>query len=188
MITMADDDSLPSLRFGPQVCGSLEEGAAREWLVADGVGGYAMGTVPGLRTRRHHGLLVLPGVDGGSRTMALAALDAAITLSSGAEVRLATHEWESGAQAPVGHHHLELFELVGGLPRWRWRIGEVVLERELAMLHGQSSLAVVHRLVAAPGAVTLSLTALCTWRPADGSRRAGDPPPRVTQVADGITV
>src|SRR5262249_14502001 len=51
------------IRLGPQVCGTLEEAARREWLVADGVGGYSMGTVAGLRTRRYHGLLVV-AVDG----------------------------------------------------------------------------------------------------------------------------
>ena len=47
-----------TIRFGPQTCGRLDEAAAREWLVSDGVGGYAMGTAAGLRTRRYHGLLV----------------------------------------------------------------------------------------------------------------------------------
>src|SRR5687767_15808926 len=42
-----------------QVCGDLDRSAAREWLVPDGLGGYAMGTVAGLRTRRYHGLLVV---------------------------------------------------------------------------------------------------------------------------------
>src|SRR5690606_42002781 len=46
------------IRFGPQVCGDLAAGSAREWLLTDGRGGYAMGTVSGLRTRRYHGLLV----------------------------------------------------------------------------------------------------------------------------------
>src|SRR6185312_13094284 len=45
------------LRFGRELCGSLTEASAREWLVADGVG-FAMGTVAGLRTRRYHGLLI----------------------------------------------------------------------------------------------------------------------------------
>ena len=49
------------ISFGPQVCGALTEGAAREWLVPDGLGGYAMGTVSGLRTRRYHGLLMVSG-------------------------------------------------------------------------------------------------------------------------------
>ncbi len=51
------------IRLGPQACGTLEESSRREWLVTDGLGGYAMGTVAGLRTRRYHGLLVV--ADGG---------------------------------------------------------------------------------------------------------------------------
>ena len=46
------------IAFGREVCGTLDEAAAREWLVTDGLGGYACGTVAGLRTRRYHGLLV----------------------------------------------------------------------------------------------------------------------------------
>ncbi|TYB93201.1 hypothetical protein FXF53_28135, partial [Micromonospora sp. WP24] len=43
------------IRFGPQICTDLTSGATREWLVPDGVGGYALGTVSGLRARRYHG-------------------------------------------------------------------------------------------------------------------------------------
>ena len=39
-----------TIRFGPEACGTLEEASKREWLVADGAGGYAMGTIAGLRT------------------------------------------------------------------------------------------------------------------------------------------
>ena len=49
------------IEFGREVCGSLAEASAREWLVTDGLGGYAMGTVAGLRTRRYHGLLMVAG-------------------------------------------------------------------------------------------------------------------------------
>ena len=55
------------IAFGPQVCGRLDEGAVREWLVPDGLGGYAMGTVSGLRTRRYHGLLVVAGATPAAR-------------------------------------------------------------------------------------------------------------------------
>lgn len=177
-------------RFGPQVCGSLAEGTAREWLVPDGCGGYAMGTVGGLRTRRYHGLLVVagsPGPGGGPlRSMALASLDPTVTFPSGARVRLGTHEWASGVVQPAGHARLECFELRDGLPRWRWRVGEVVLERELALAHGSPSLAVVHRLIAGP-AITLTLDALCTWRDAHGERRAEDDL-TVESTVDGVVV
>ena len=47
------------MRFGRELCGDLNAASEREWLVPDGLGGYAMGTVGGLRTRRYHGLLIV---------------------------------------------------------------------------------------------------------------------------------
>jgi predicted glycogen debranching enzyme len=164
------------LSFGPAVCTSLAEGGDREWLIADGAGGYAMGSVCGLRTRRYHGLLV-PAVAGpGARRLALLALDPVLVLASGAQVRLGVHEWTSGTVRPQGHQYLVSFDLDDGLPRWRWRVGDVLLERELAFAHGSPSLAVVHRLRAG-GPVRLELEALVTWRDAHGERHAGTPLP-----------
>jgi predicted glycogen debranching enzyme len=174
------------ISFGPQVCGHIDEGSAREWLVTDGLGGYAMGTVSGLRTRRYHGLLMVAGPSPASRRLGLAALDAVLTLPSGAVVRLGTHEWASGAVEPRGHELLASFELVDGLPVWRWRIGAVVLERTIAMEHGRASVAVVHQLLTG-GPVSLRLQALCTWRDQHGTRSAGDPLP-LTRVAGGVVV
>ncbi len=180
----------PPITVGPQTCGSLSDdgGAQREWLVADGTGGYATGTASGLRTRRYHALLVVADPLSGTRRAGLAALDLTLTLPSGGTVALHTHEWASGAISPDGHRHLETFTLADGLPQWRWRVGDVVVERELAMAHGSPSLAVVHRVLAASGPVGLSVAALCTWRDAHDTRRADGPPPATTQVADGVLV
>jgi len=173
--------------FGTQLCGDLDAAATREWLVADGLGGYAMGTVAGLRTRRYHGLLMVaePGLPA-RRRLGLAALDAVVQLHSGVLAELAVHEWTGGAIAPQGHRRLERFDLVDGLPRWRWRIGDVVLERELAMAPGAPYVVIAHRLVAAPGPVTLTLKALTTWRDAHGERTAGGPDPVMTTVSGAV--
>ena len=175
---------MPTIVFGPQTCGSLPEGAGREWLVADGRGGYAMGTVAGLRTRRYHALLVVAGDRPAARRVGLVALDPVVELPSGGQVRLATHEWVSGAVSPAGHVHLERFDLTDGLPRWRWRLGDVVVERELAMVPGRAALGIVHRLLAG-GPVRLRLEALCTWRDAHGERYGDGPLPTVP-TADGV--
>ncbi|WP_328345153.1 amylo-alpha-1,6-glucosidase [Micromonospora sp. NBC_00421] len=172
--------------FGPGVCGELAAGTTREWLVTDGLGGYAMGTVSGLRTRRYHGLLVVAGETPAARRVGLVSLDPAVVLPSGARIRLGAHEWSSGVVDPRGFEFLERFDLVDGLPRWRWRIGDVVIERELAMTYGRPAVAVVHRLVAG-GPVRLDLSAACTWRDAHGERRADGPTPRV-EPADGGAV
>ncbi|MEV6924899.1 amylo-alpha-1,6-glucosidase [Dactylosporangium sp. NPDC051485] len=160
------------MTFGPHAC-ATPAGFESEWLVTDGLGGYATGTIAGLRTRRYHALLVTP-----DRQVALAALDPVLSVPGRPDARLAMHEWVSGALEPAGHQLLESFEIVDSVPRWRWRVGEYVLEREVAMTRGRNAVAVVHRLVAAPpGAeVTLTLTALCTWRDADSERYStGEP-------------
>ncbi|MGH8909678.1 MAG: amylo-alpha-1,6-glucosidase [Egibacteraceae bacterium] len=171
-------------RFGRQVCGCLEAAASREWLVADGLGGYAMGTVAGLRTRRYHGLLVVATEPPGGRRLGLAALDPVLVLG-GQRVRLATHEWAGGAVDPAGYTHLESFALIEGVPRWRWALGDVVVEAEVAMVHGRPAVGVAHRLVRAPATVRLEVEALCTWRDAHGER-FGDADPRVDPVEGGF--
>jgi predicted glycogen debranching enzyme len=175
-----------SLRYGPQVCGDLAAGAEHEWLITDGLGGYGMGTLTGLRTRRYHGLLVVAGAPAARRMMALAALDAVVTLPSGTSVQLGTHEWSSGVIAPEGFRLLESFDLTDGVPRWRWRIGTAVIEREIAYEHERASIGVVHRLLAG-GPVTLALEPLCTWRDAHAERYEQDGL-AVEAVADGVLV
>ena len=50
--------SLPQIEFGREICCSLANAEQHEWLVTNGIGGYASGTVAGLTTRRYHGLLI----------------------------------------------------------------------------------------------------------------------------------
>ncbi len=170
--------------LGPQTCGSLDESASREWLVADGLGGYAMGTVAGLRTRRYHGLLVQAAGGPSARMLGLAALEPVLVVGD-SRYRLATDEWASGAVDPCGHELLVSFTLDRGVPRWRWQVGNVVLEREIAMAHGRCAVGIAHRLVSADRAVALELTPLCTWRSVHGERFAnGDP--AVETTADGF--
>src|SRR4051794_30470789 len=173
-----------TLQLGPQICGTLDEAATREWLVADGVGGYAMGTVAGLRTRCYHGLLAV-AVDGpGGRMLGLAALEPVLVVGD-ARFRLATDEWSGGAVSPRGNELLATFDLDDGVPRWRWQVGDVVLERELAAVHGRPAVGVVHRLLRADRPVRLELTPPCPRRRGHRDRLAyGDP--AVETVADGL--
>lgn len=172
------------MRFGRQLCGDLDAASVREWLVADGSGGYAMGTLGGLRTRRYHGLHVVATEPPGRRMLGLAALDPVLVIGD-ARIRLAVHEWASGTVDPVGHLLLASFRLEDGLPRWRWAVGDVIVERELAPLRSPPGMVVVHRVVRAPAPVRLELAALGTWRDTDGER-FGNGAPAVKQRADGF--
>ena len=184
---VAPDSTQPTLlRFGRQVCGSLDTAANREWLVTDGLGGFAMGTVAGLRTRRYHGLLIVATAPPIGRKMGLAALDPVLIVGN-ERIELATHEWSSGAVAPGGYRHLSEFSIIDGVPRWRWSIGPIVLEAEIAMLHGQPATGIVYRLVQSGSSpVRLEVTALCTWRDVHGERFASSDP-MVEHTPDGFS-
>jgi predicted glycogen debranching enzyme len=167
------------------VLGDLDRAATLEWLVPDGLGGYAMGTAAGLRTRRYHGLLVVSTQALAHRMMALASLDP-ILMSGPSQTRLYTHQWASSTVDPVGHEQLASFTVTDGLPCWRWRVGGVVLERRIGMAHGASAVAVTHTLLAG-GPVELVVEPLCTWRDAHGERHARDGL-RVEAAAGGFVV
>lgn len=135
------------------------ERAAADWLVASGTGGYALGTPDWRRTRRYHGLLVAPDPVTGVRHLGLAALE--LVLRHGTtSISLAG----PAGDGPDGH--LAGFELTGGIPRWRWEVGDVVLERTLALLPGADVVGIVDRVLAAPGPVRLGWRAWATWQPA----------------------
>jgi predicted glycogen debranching enzyme len=169
------------MRFGRQLCGDLAAASSREWLVADGIGGFSMGTVGGLRTRRYHGLLMVSTRPPLGRMLALAALDPVLVVGD-ARIRLGVHEWGGGVVDPQGYLQLASFELRDGLPCWRWAVGDTILERVVASL--RPGVAVVHRLVRADGPVRLELSGIGTWRDANGQRRAnGDP--SVETLPDG---
>lgn len=176
--------STASIRLDRQLCTDLASSAAREWLVTDGLGGFAMGTVAGLRTRRYHGLHVVATAPPIGRRLGLAALDAVVVIGD-RRVPLAVHEWADGTVAPMGHRHLASFSIDDGVPRWVWQLGDVVVEREVAMVHGRSAIGVVHRVVRTPVPVRLELDALCTWRDVHGERFANGAPD-VERTADGF--
>src|SRR5262245_31305721 len=123
---------------------------SREWLVTNGLGGYASGTLAGPPTRRYHSLLVaaLPAPLG--RLALLAHLDERIRLFHRTVGWLSRHDHSS----PVS---VSEFALVGGLPVWRYTFDDVVLEKRLFMPNEQNSIFVTYTLVRARDTIRFGL-------------------------------
>ncbi|MEN3340445.1 MAG: hypothetical protein V7647_4121 [Acidobacteriota bacterium] len=137
----------------------------REWLVTNGLGGYASGTVAGIVTRRYHGLLVasLPAPLG--RMVMLNHLLERARLASGAVLWLGDEQEVSGPNAADRTEHLAEFRLENGLPVWTYRMHGTVIEKRVLMPHGQNTVHVTYRLLDGKEPVRLSLRPSLHFRP-----------------------
>jgi predicted glycogen debranching enzyme len=150
--------------WGSQQVAQLEPLLTREWLVTNGLGGYACGTVAGVVTRRYHGLLVASLPTG--RVLTLAHLSEQIQLPDGQIVRF-SGEQRTGHLALDGADYLTEFRLEAGLPVWRYEVGGIVLEKAVLLPHAQNTVHVTYRLIGGAATVRLTLFPSCAFRPHD---------------------
>lgn len=121
-----------------------------EWLVTNGLGGYASSSVAGIPTRGYHGYLcaALPAPHG--RHLMLNHLIEEVVLADGRTVPLGAHE-RAGEELEVpAARHLEEFRLEEGLPVWTYRAGGVRLEKRVVMAHHQNTVLVTYRVLDPP--------------------------------------
>ena len=123
----------------------------REWLVTNGLGGYASSTIAGVVTRRYHGLLVasLPAPVG--RLVMLNHLLERVRLPDRRGAWLGDELGIAGANAGSGNNHLVEFRLELGLPVWTYEIDGAAIEKRIVMPHEQNTVHVTYRLVGGPG-------------------------------------
>ncbi len=157
----------------------------REWLVTNGLGGYASATVAGVCTRRYHGLLVaaLPGPHG--RTVMLNHLMEQVRLPNGRTVLLGGEQRADGHLELQGLEFFREFRLEFGLPVWRWEIDDWTLEKRVLLLHEQNTAHVNYRLVHGEGTLRLKLRLAVHFRPHDAKVSATfDSPYTLTAIGD----
>lgn len=146
----------PLVRKVPLDVAALDEqtrsrrGLFTEWIVTNGLGGYASGTVGGLNTRRYHGWLsaALPAPHG--RTMMLNDLRERLIVGEKSYVLSCDDRVQSGAADPVSEY-LEEFRLENGLPVWRFHCDGNVVEKRVCMVHTQNTTYITYTLLEGDG-------------------------------------
>ncbi|MDQ3301577.1 MAG: glycogen debranching enzyme N-terminal domain-containing protein, partial [Myxococcota bacterium] len=116
----------------------------REWLVCNGLGGYASGTIGGLPMRRYHGFLIAALPNPAGRVMMLNSLSEQIRLPDRTRADLG---WVSPVFSAGKTIDLVDFQLELGLPVWRYRGHGVTIERRIVLAYGHNSVFVTYRLV-----------------------------------------
>ncbi len=175
---------LPRLAIGREVTAHWDAAVRREWLVTDGTGAYAMGTVAGARTRRYHGHLITAVKPPVGRTLVVGGIAEGVAGETGGRQWLHSQEWAGGSVDPRGHELLEEFALDGTLPVWRWSLNDgAILEKRLFMPAGSQASLVAYRAVTVPGGgrLHLDLRPLLAWRDHNATYSdTGDPHVAVT--------
>ncbi|HEX9941615.1 MAG TPA: amylo-alpha-1,6-glucosidase [Thermoanaerobaculia bacterium] len=139
----------------------------REWLIANGLGGYASGSLSAVPTRRYHGLLVAAMPAPLGRTLMLGQVEEVLRLPDGAIVRLGGEQRAGEAPAAPGARNLREFRLEWGLPVWSYEAGGFRLEKRVFLAHLQNTVHVIYRLTAGEGIVRLELHPRVHFRPHD---------------------
>ncbi len=119
----------------------------REWLVTNGLGGYASGSVSGAVTRKYHGILIaaLPAPFG--RMVMWNHVSEVLRFPDGSVVSLGAEERAGGQLNLHGADYLHEFRLEDGLPVWSYRVRDLVLEKRVLLPHLQNTVHVSYRVI-----------------------------------------
>ena len=114
---------------------NFEEGLKKEWLITNGIGGYASSSILGIDTRKYHGLLVAPLMPPGNRHVILSKLDESIEID-GKKHDLYTNICEN--YISDGYKNLECFEKEY-VPIFTYRVEDTMIKKFICMEHGKNT-------------------------------------------------
>ncbi len=149
----------------------------REWLVTNGLGGYASGTVGGVPTRRYHGLLIsaLPTPYG--RTVMLNHLSETFILPGGNQIDLGSEEVDENVLELRSSEYLTQFRLENGIPVWRYEAHGTIIEKIIIMPYRQNTVNIIYKLIKGEGPIRLEVRPSMHYRPHESpvNSQLGDP-------------
>ncbi|MCI7118902.1 MAG: amylo-alpha-1,6-glucosidase [Prevotella sp.] len=151
------------LRFEKALMTNLEESLPRELLRTNRSGAYSCSTIVDCNTRKYHGLLVVPvpELDDENHVL-LSSLDSTV-IQHGAEFNLGLHKYQGNNYSPKGHKYIREFDC-DKVPTTLYRVGGVVLKKEVVFQHYEDRILIRYTLVDAHSATTLRFRPFLAFR------------------------
>lgn len=157
-------------RFGADFLSTYEEGIKKEWVIGNGLGGYASSTIIGAGTRTYHGLLVATPENSPGRLLLLSSLDEEISVNE--EVyKLAVHKYPDTI-SPTGFQHLSEF-IRYPFPLWVYRPGDFIIKKKVFMIHNSNTTCVLYDITSRREGAVLKIFPLISSRDFNLTARAG---------------
>jgi predicted glycogen debranching enzyme len=133
---------LPTITFNRETLSRFEEVIGKEWLITNGLGGYASSTVPGINTRKYHGLLVAALHPPGDRTVCLSKLDEDVIVGSDVYSLGATEFHD--VIYPQGYKLIQEFSLAP-FPTYLYGLGGVKVDKTIFMPKNKNAVSVIYK-------------------------------------------
>ena len=151
------------LRFEKALMTNLEESLPRELLRTNRSGAYSCSTIVDCNTRKYHGLLVVPvpELDDENHVL-LSSLDVTV-IQHGAEFNLGLHKYQGNNYSPKGHKYIREFDC-DKVPTTLYRVGGVLLKKEVVFQHYEDRILIRYTLVDAHSATTLRFRPFMAFR------------------------
>ncbi|HUP28234.1 MAG TPA: glycogen debranching enzyme N-terminal domain-containing protein, partial [Chloroflexia bacterium] len=146
-----------------EVCVDPEQALDREWLVTNGIGGYASSSIIYANTRRYHGLLVAALEPPVERTLLLANINEEAEIDDRIYY-LGANEYSEGKIHPGGFVHIEEFTLRNGIATATFRLGDNLLTKTTWMEHGHNTTYVRYSYLEGSEECCLVLHPMCNYR------------------------
>jgi predicted glycogen debranching enzyme len=118
----------------------------REWLITNGLGGYASGTIAGIPTRKYHGLFVPNLAAPKGRHIMISRCDESVVTPT-RRLHLGGAEFEHERFVGESHRYLQEFRLDHRIAVWTFELDDAVLEKSVVMVHNQNTVCVQYRLL-----------------------------------------
>lgn len=173
------------IAFDKDTCTDFETALSKEWLETNGLGGFASSTIIHCNTRRYHGLLVAATQPPVGRMMMVNTLEEWVTLN---DVRydLSCHQYPDVLH-PQGHKNLIGFRL-DPWPIWTYRLGPMILEKSLTMIHGQNTVIVSYKMRKECQGATLVVRPFLTARDFHGIHKENPDLVPEAQIRAGVVL
>lgn len=138
----------------------LENGLTKEWIITNGIGGYASSTIIGCNTRKYHGLLVAPFTPPARRFLILSKIDEAIEVS-GEKYNLYTNM--SKNYISDGYKYQESFEK-NYVPVFSYQIKDIKIEKTICMKYMENTVCILYKIQNGKTASKLTLAPIINFR------------------------
>ena len=151
------------LRFEKALMTNLEESLSRELIRTNRSGAYSSSTIVDCNTRKYHGLLVVPvpEIDDENHVL-LSSMDVTV-IQHGAEFNLGLHKYQGNNYSPKGHKYIREFDC-GKVPTTIYRVGGVILKKEVVFQHYEDRILIRYTLEDAHSATTLRFRPFLAFR------------------------